>query len=201
MDTARFRLLRLSGVLVVALALSACELGTQKQPTTSPTTTGLRQTVIFPPNQLGITTADQLPNPCALVSAETVSELLGSNLTGVPADGTEYDGVAMLFRTCQWGATDGPDGAIGVQIGVPNEAGRDVVYNRSTVMDPALDVSIGEDGRENLYMGELPTGGAKGSTIFFRTQGYSVLIGHVGPGAALESVEQLGTEALTALGG
>lgn len=199
MDITRIRWRRLGGAVLAVVALSACELGIPESTTTTDSATASRPDVTFPPNQLGITSADQLPDPCTLLSATTISGYLGPNRAGEATVGAEYDGLPMLFRTCQWGDTNGPDGAIGVQIGVANEAGRDVVYNRSTVMDPALVVSIGEDGRETLYMGELPTGGAKGATIFFRTQGYSLLIGHVGPGAALDTVELLGTEVLNAL--
>lgn len=200
MDITASRVRRFALAALCAAALPACETSTAKG-SEETFATAAASVVTFEPNRLGIVSSDQLPDPCALLGTDVLAEYFPTAVGPTAMDGETYDGVPLLFRTCQWGDTNGPDGAIGVQIGVANSVGRDVVYNRSTAMDPALSVSIGEDGRETMYLGELPTGGGKGSTIFFRTQGYSVLVGHVGPGASLDSVEVLGAAVLAGLGG
>jgi hypothetical protein len=149
--------------------------------------------------QIGIFDPDQLPDPCTLVGTESIGTLIAAPVSPVANEPAIVDGEPLLFRTCMWGDTESGFGAIGIQIGVPDLGGRDVVANRSSAMDPALSTSIGQDGKETMNLGELPTGGGRGATIFFRHNGYSVLIGHVGPGSSLETVENLALEAITAL--
>ncbi len=151
------------------------------------------------PNGLGIDGPDQLPDPCALLGEATVGGLIGDGTVPTEGDGGEFEGRQLLFRTCLWGEENRPEGAIGVQIGVADADGRDVVANRSIGLEPSLETSIGTDGKEAMYVGMLPTGGTLGSTIYFRHAGYSVMIGHVGPGAAPGTVETLATDLIAAL--
>ncbi len=82
---------------------------------------------------------------------------------------------------------------------MPTASGHDVVANRSTALDPALATDIGSDGKETMLLGAMPTGGAKGSTVFFRHDGWSVMIGHIGDGARLATVEAIAREVIAAI--
>jgi hypothetical protein len=147
-----------------------------------------------------VTALDQIPDPCTLVARESLSALI-TDLDPLQRNPPAFEnGEPLLFRTCAWGNPDDPEaGAIGVQIGVPTASGHDVVFNRSTVLDPALSSSLGEDGKEAMFVGEMPTGGAKGSTIFLRHRGWSILIGHVGVTARLSTVQGLAVEVMALL--
>jgi hypothetical protein len=151
------------------------------------------------PNQMGISAAEQLPDSCALVPIETLAGLMPNIGEGVEEIGTEHDGSPLLYRACTYGDPVG-DGAIGIQIGVANGDGWDFVYNRSTVMDPALASSIGQDGRGSMNIGILPTGGGRGASLFFHIAGYSILIGHTGTGATLDSVGEMAEILIANLG-
>jgi hypothetical protein len=147
-----------------------------------------------------VTALDQIPDPCTLLSTDSLSTLiddLGPLQRNAPA---LEDGEPLLFRTCSWGDPDDhAAGAIGVQIGVPTASGHDVVFNRSTALDPALASKLGEDGKEAMFVGELPTGGGLGSSIYLRHRGWSILIGHVGETARLATVQALAVEVMAAL--
>jgi len=193
----RTRLARLGTAATVlgVLACSACEVGpaSSSGPSLSTAATGGQ-------GQLGITKIAQLPDPCKLVPTASIGKLIQAAVKPVPGEPHSENGAELLFRTCTWGDTNLPAGAIGIQIGVPDKTGHDVVANRSLAMDPALDTSVGNRGKETMNLGELPTGGGKGATIFFHHGGYSVMIGHVGPGASLGSVEDLATVVIAELG-
>lgn len=172
------------------VTLAGCSSGDSAEPSAQ-TAAGVQQTGIFEPSQL--------PDPCLLIGNETIGTMIKAPVSPVANDPMVVDGEALLIRTCMWGDTEAGFGAIGIQIGVPDLSGRDVVANRSRAMDPALDTSVGEDGKETMNLGELPTGGGRGATIYFKHNGYSLLVGHVGPGATLDSVEKLANEVIASL--
>jgi hypothetical protein len=147
-----------------------------------------------------ITAVDQIPDPCTLVASESLSAHI-TDLDPMQRNSPAFEnGQPLLFRTCAWGDPNDPDaGAIGVQIGVATASGHDVVFNRSTALDPALTSSLGEDGKESMFVGEMPTGAAKGSTIFLRHRGWSILIGHVGSAARLATVQALALDVMATL--
>lgn len=178
---------------LAATALAACAGDPRPAGVPSASTTSTRAAT-------GDISLADLPDPCTLVSRATLDDALYE-----PGDGTRNapatdDGEQLLFRTCTWGDVDDPvTGAIGVQIGTPTVSGHDVVANRANALDPALATDIGTDGKETMLLGAMPTGGAKGSTIFFRHDGWSVMIGHIGRDARLATVEALAREVIAAL--
>ena len=193
----RRRAVRSLGALTL-VAVACSVLGACQSSSASSSGSGAAATT-KPAPQFGISSPAQLPDPCKLVAPASVFSALGAKASPTAGAPLTDEGRTLLIRTCTWGDINGPNGAVGIQVGVPDATGHDVVANRTRALDPALNTAIGDDGKETMNVGEMPTGGARGSTIFFHHIGYSVMIGHVGTGANMASVETLGKEAIAKL--
>jgi hypothetical protein len=182
----------LSGTALAVLTVLGCVSCRDDSPSSGATTAS---------SVAHIESVAQLPDPCTLVDAVSVDDLLGFAAAPQPSEPVIVDGKEKLFRTCMWGSTDDPSGAVGIQIGVPDSDGVDVIARRARALDPALESSIGTDGKQTMFVGELPTGGGLGTSIYFRHSGYSVLIGLTGAAATMRAAESLALQVISTLDG
>ncbi|MEZ5215826.1 MAG: hypothetical protein R2715_04315 [Ilumatobacteraceae bacterium] len=165
-----------------------------------PDTAAGRPRTVLAPNELGVSTAEDLPAACGLIDRDLALSLVPSTAIPVEQLGDSTGDEPLLYRTCVIGFPTDRRGAVGLQISVPNDFGRDVVSNREQVMEPALASSIGQNGRSSMNLAIMPTGGARGATVYFQHGGYSVMVAVVGPAASLGAAEDLAQIALDRLG-
>lgn len=133
--------------------------------------------------------ADAVPDACDLIPARQLTTVLG----GTPAgDGRELENDGTVYgRTCLWGEATSDTGAVGVQVGVADEDGHDMVFNRSVALEPSFVVSAVPGGIGAMHVAVLPVGGTTGATVFFQVRDMSVMVAVTGPNGSLETAEAL----------
>lgn len=134
-------------------------------------------------------TADVVPDACDLIPTRQLTSVLGDAPAG---DGRELENEGTVYgRTCLWGEPTGESGAIGVQVGVADEDGHDMVFNRSVALEPSLVISAVPGGIGAMHVAVLPVGGMKGATVFFQVRDMSVMVAVTGPNGSLETAQGL----------
>jgi hypothetical protein len=141
---------------------------------------------------------DEAPEACALVTddvlADAFDEIPEPESAVLEHDGTTYG------RTCLWGDPTGEDGAVGVQVGAPDDTGHDMVRNRSVVLNPTFDLVSIPGAIACMNVAVFPVGGMTGTSVYVRSGGWSVLVAVSGPVAGLDSATRITEDVLDRLG-
>ena len=136
-----------------------------------------------------------VPDACGLLEPGDVGDVLGS--VPAPTASTLEHGESFYGRACQWG--DAAGGAVGEQVGAPDDTGHDMVSNRALVLQPTFDSPAAPGAIGCMNVAVLPTGGIKGASVFFRAGSLSVLVAVSGPNGTYDHAEAVAHAVLVRL--
>jgi hypothetical protein len=121
-------------------------------------------------------------DPCALLTADDVEALLGASVPGSPGVSSTTEG-GPQFVSCGWGSVTDENGMVSLMASVPSEdLGIDFLQTVASAATQRTPVEVGDEG-ELLDVFLLPGGGGVGTSVLFRKDGLSVLVGRSGDGA------------------
>lgn len=142
----------------------------------------------------GAAATAEVPDPCALVSDQAASALVGQDVTGVAAPVED-----VPYAVCQWGEII-DDHMLAVQVSGEQDGIRYLQVLTSASAQTATASSVGTDGQYFPEVGYIYGGGGVGQSVLFRHGDWDVLVGLTGKdGATQAELEALAADVDAAL--